>query len=83
MASCYDCIHCDVCSGIGACSYHCSDVTKCKYFKNKEDFVEVVRCKNCHYLNNDYWHCDFWSDENYILYPDSKHFCGNSRRIDT
>jgi hypothetical protein len=45
--TCYDCIHCDVCSGIGACSYHRSDVSKCKYFKNKADFVEVVRCKNC------------------------------------
>ena len=59
--TCYDCIHCDVCSGIGACSYHCSDVSKCKHFKNKADFVEVVRCKNCkhftkrgeEFLNND------------------------------
>lgn len=47
MATCYDCIHSDVCSGIGACSYHCSDVSKCKHFKNKADFVEVVRCENC------------------------------------
>ena len=45
--SCYDCIHCDVCNGIGCCSYQCSDVSKCKFFKNKADFVEVVRCEKC------------------------------------
>ena len=39
--SCYDCIHCDVCSGIGSCSYHCSDVSKCKYYKNKADVAPV------------------------------------------
>ena len=39
--TCYDCIHCDVCSGIGACSYHCSNVCKCKFFKNKADYAEV------------------------------------------
>lgn len=45
--TCYDCLHCEVCSGIGSCSYHCSDVSKCKHFRNKADFVEVVRCKDC------------------------------------
>ena len=51
--TCYDCIHCDVCSGIGACSYHCSDVSKCKHFKNKADFVEVpCRCGDCKNYNN-------------------------------
>ena len=43
MASCYDCIHCDVCAGIGSCSYIRSDVSKCKFFKNKNDVEEVVR----------------------------------------
>lgn len=42
--SCYNCIHCDVCGGIGFCSYHCSDVSKCKYFKDKSLFVELP-CK--------------------------------------
>lgn len=52
MATCYDCIHCDVCNGIGCCSYHCSDVSKCKFFKNKADFVKVVRCKDCMYQDD-------------------------------
>ena len=39
--NCYNCIHCDVCSGIGSCSYHCSDVSKCKYYKNKADVAPV------------------------------------------
>ena len=41
METCYDCIHCEVCSGIGSCSYICSDVSKCKHFKNKADVEEV------------------------------------------
>lgn len=45
MASCYDCIHCDVCSGIGSCSYIRSDVSKCKFFKHKDDVEEVVHGK--------------------------------------
>ena len=68
--TCYDCIHSDVCSGIGACSYHCSDVSKCKYFKNKTDFVEVVRCKDCQYVHinssSEKYHCKrrgYYSEE--------------------
>jgi hypothetical protein len=45
--TCYDCLHCDVCSGIYALSFHCSDVSKCKFFKNKADVVKVVRCEDC------------------------------------
>lgn len=42
--SCYDCIHCDVCGGIGFCSYHCSDVSMCKYFKDKS-LITGLPCK--------------------------------------
>lgn len=46
--SCYDCIHCDRCSDFeSGFSAHCADVSKCKHFRNKADFVEVVRCKDC------------------------------------
>ena len=82
MATCYDCIHCDVCSGIGACSYHCSDVSKCKHFKNKADFVEM---KHGEWIKNDaifsfiYYTCslcvnlaDNDGDGNYIV---STPFC--------
>ena len=46
MATCYNCIH----------TYPCKQdrffgldevENKCAYFKNKADFVEVVRCGNC------------------------------------
>ena len=70
MASCYDCVHCEVCSGIGACSYHCSDVSKCKHFINKADFVEVVRCKNCE---------SFIEKGNEFLRNDVFGFCEKSR----
>ena len=29
----------------------------CKYFKNKADVVEVVRCRNCKYFNNQFNTC--------------------------
>lgn len=47
--TCYDCIHCDACSDAGDSGFSClkEDVSKCKHFKNKADFVEVVRCKKC------------------------------------
>lgn len=49
--TCYDCIHCNACSEAGDSGYSClkEDVSKCKHFKNKADFVEVVRCKDCKY----------------------------------
>ena len=54
MASCYDCIHCEACSDAGDSGYSClkEDVSKCKHFKNKADFVEVVRCERCEYKDD-------------------------------
>lgn len=48
-----DCIHYNV------CNYHIDEetpfeVTECNNFKNKADFVEVVRCKDCKYYNPNY-----------------------------
>ena len=49
METCKDCLHYDV------CQYHIAEETdmtinECSYgFKNKADFVEVVRCKDCKY----------------------------------
>ena len=47
--TCYDCIHYDACSNAGDSGFSClkEDVSKCKHFKNKADFVEVVRCEDC------------------------------------
>lgn len=76
MATCYDCIHCEVCSGIGSCSYHCSDVSKCKHFKNKADFVEVVRCKDCDVPHNRWTGCPYLNG----LMPPSYHYCSKGER---
>ena len=48
--TCKDCVHYDV------CQYHIDEetpfsVTECNNFKNKSDFVEVVRCKDCKHLH--------------------------------
>lgn len=69
--TCYDCIHCERCSDIdGGFSCHCSDVSKCKHFKNKADFAEVkhgywddCKCSVCGKLNPtlylDEWDLEF------------------------
>ena len=56
--SCYDCVHCNVCSGIYSLSFHVSDVSKCKFFENKESFKEVVHCKECIYYNKKHGACE-------------------------
>ena len=49
MKTCYDCIHCDVCSDAGDSGFSSlkEDASKCKHFKNKANFAEVIRCGNC------------------------------------
>ena len=43
MAKCKDCVIC------GVCFYNDQgdEAEKCDYFKSKDAFVEVVRCKDC------------------------------------
>ena len=51
--TCRDCIHYDV------CDYHITELTtmtveECSHeFKNKADFAEVVRCKDCKHFYAD------------------------------
>lgn len=45
-----DCIHEKV------CDMPIIETSKCEHFKNKTDFVEVVRCGNCKNYNN---HCSY------------------------
>lgn len=47
MMSCKDCIHYDIC----LLSHDEDDYKKCCHFKNKADFVEVVRCKDCQWFS--------------------------------
>ena len=46
--TCKDCIHRGLCDAHGYI-----DADDCAFFKNKADFVEVVRCEKCkHYVAN-------------------------------
>ena len=57
MANCYECLHYKACSDVGDAgfSYLKDGEEKCDHFKNKADFVEVVRCKDCkHFYAYDY-----------------------------
>lgn len=50
--TCKDCIHYFACSANGGL-FNEKDETKemrCGHFKNKADFVEVVRCEKCKYF---------------------------------
>ena len=56
MATCKDCVHHRICNRIDhEIEYSDKSVKeaeeqlaiKCRFFKNKPDFVEVIRCKDC------------------------------------
>lgn len=72
--TCRDCIHENVC---GYYAEFKDNADECKHFKNKADFVEVTRCKDCpnsdlidgfrgevrycHYYNHNVYDDDFCS----------------------
>lgn len=54
--TCKDCIYFKRCVvlGVELDMHHNKDaVQNCRHFKNKADFVEVVRCKDCKHLRID------------------------------
>ena len=81
--SCYDCIHCDRCSDFeSGFSAHCVNVSKCKHFRNKADFVEVVRCKDCKYWEEEEgfgMFCSHWASMLTESQPDDFCSCGERR----
>lgn len=83
--TCYDCIHTYPCKydrffGVGEVE------NKCHYFKNKADFVEVVRCKDCKhghwYQETCHGKCVHYCDLT-DLQIDKEHFCSYGERRDT
>ena len=42
-----DCLHYDICHAVKTAGEFHAYAEFCKTFKNKADFVEVVRCKDC------------------------------------
>lgn len=49
MSNCKKCLSEEVCRYNDGINLYCKDDYKCTHFKNKADFVEVVRCENCKY----------------------------------
>lgn len=47
MKTCKDCLHFDVCLSYTDPDESFYEVGGCQLFKNKNDFVPVVRCKDC------------------------------------
>lgn len=77
---CGDCIHFPVCDT----SYETIDnmELKCPDFKNKVDFVEVVRCKDCLYYepnpyNKEEMVCRCYADWSF---PEPNDFCSHGER---
>ena len=59
----------------------------CEKFKNKADFVEVVRCGNCNHcekvidqFDNDWYFCKKTVDNAEVT---ASHYCGYGERSDT
>ena len=78
MATCMDCIYWDNCEW--------SDLSStCDNFKNKSDYVQVVRCKDCKHRGKD--ECMFHisgepADEEFLLKCDNDFCSYGERRTD-
>ena len=61
MATCSECIHLAKCLIDETTRYYgkdiaCANVEElCKFFKNKSNFVEVVRCRDCKHYYESYY----------------------------
>ena len=82
--NCLDCIHYDACidaerlddSSLITLIQH-NDMTEwCDIFKNKSDFVEVVRCKDCAIPHNKWTGCPKLNG----LIPPPDFYCGYGER---
>lgn len=98
MATCKDCLHFEVCdSGRHIGEYEIDDgvysdgvENQCLAFKNKADFVEVVRCKDClHKINyKGRAMCTLYAEEALGVWyglnaTRDEHFCSYGERGDT
>ena len=86
MAKCGDCIHFHHCSHYVTAEETFPEVGGCSAFKNKGDFVEVVRCKDCkHALENPFITgctklvCSKWVNWRAV---EPNHFCSYGERKD-
>lgn len=75
MATCKDCLHFTRYCGEDPA---CNDVQeRCQYFKNKENFVKVCRCKDCLYFEykvGSYGICEHWHANSQDIFD--LNYCG-------
>ena len=86
MATCKDCIHFNNCLSYGKTRYYygeisaCNDVQeRCKYFRDKQNFAEICRCKDCLYFEykiGSYGICEYWHTNNQDTFIFDLNFCG-------
>ena len=46
-ATCGDCIHAEICKQVNSGWFSAENIAYCKAFKDRNKYVEVVRCKDC------------------------------------
>lgn len=70
MATCNDCLHCEVCDALESNGISKIHPSQCGCFKNKEDVVPVVKCSQCRkrYTTE----CALWFSQ----LDDKQYFCG-------
>ena len=83
MSTCKDCLHFNDCLSYGKTRYYgenaaCNDVQeRCQYFKNKENFAKICRCKDCLYFEykvGSYGICKHWHTNNQDIFD--LNYCG-------
>ena len=78
MTNCKECIHHLVCAIYGPTQDDCmARGEHCSGYKNEENVVEVVRCKDCDYYSD--IKCPFY----YPILKSDNDFCSRGRRRPT
>ena len=91
---CGDCIHADICKEVNGGWFSPKNPAYCKGFKDRTNFVEVVRCKDCKRSgmyafgdgsNGEHLACLTIEDDGFVRFATSvepNHFCGYGERKD-
>lgn len=79
MTRCGDCLHFRNCSHYVTPEETFPEVGGCSAFKNKGDFVEVVRCKDCVFWDGDR-RCNGRKNGLVMEYTDEDDFCSYGER---
>ena len=81
---CGDCIHVDICKEVNSGWFSRENPAYCKGFKDRANYVEVVRCKDCKWVEKgkDYEpYCNHWKSGLYANVKDDD-FCSYGERKD-